>query len=82
MPFESYVGLYSLQSGIMAEYKLMTSQGTYGRVEQTSERNKKKTDKICRAGVARTRIKNFCNIDYSYSYSINFKWLDHGQIFY
>ncbi len=50
----------SLRTGIMAEYPVMsTSQGTYVRIEQTSEAIRV-TYEICRAGGARTRIENRC----------------------
>ncbi len=47
-----------LRTGIMAEYPVMsTSQGTYVRIEQTSEAIRV-TYEICRAGGARTGIDN------------------------
>ncbi len=51
----------SLRTGIMAEYPVMsTSQGTYVRIEQTSEAIRV-TYEICRAGGgARTGIENRC----------------------
>ncbi len=54
----------SLHTGIMAEYSVMsTSQGTYVRIEQTSEAIRV-TYEICRAaghgGCARTGIENRC----------------------
>ncbi len=51
----------SLRTGIMAEYPVMsTSQGTYVRIEQTSE-EMRVTYEICRAGGgARTGIENRC----------------------
>ncbi len=51
----------SLRTGIMEEYPVMsTSQGTYVRIEQTSEAIRV-TYEICRAGGgARTRIENRC----------------------
>ncbi len=58
--------IHSLRTGIMAEYPVMsTSQGTYVRLEQTSEAIRE-TLKMCIAGRggdgARTRIENRCSI--------------------
>ncbi len=52
----------SLQTGIMAEYPVMsTSQGTYVRIEETSEAIREKYE-MCRArggvGGAKTGIEN------------------------
>ncbi len=54
-------GMRSLQTGIMEEYRVMsTSQGTCVRIEQTSEVIRV-TYEMCRAGGARTGIENRCS---------------------